>query len=51
MVVGAHTSRDFIVIREERSGDLVLSLKKLELQVWAVGWLFWLVGCATKIWQ
>ncbi|KAI7838589.1 hypothetical protein COHA_007660 [Chlorella ohadii] len=33
MVVGAHTSRDFIVIREERSGDLVLSLKKLELQV------------------
>lgn len=33
MVVGPHTSRDFIVIREERSGDLVLSLKKLELQV------------------
>lgn len=33
MVVGPHTSRDFVVIREERNGDLVLSLKKLELQV------------------
>lgn len=32
-VVGPHTCRDFIVIREERSGDLTLSLKRLELAV------------------
>ncbi|KAL4441481.1 hypothetical protein ABPG77_001985 [Micractinium sp. CCAP 211/92] len=32
-VVGPHTVRDFVVIREERSGDLTLSLKRLELQV------------------
>ena len=32
-VVGPHTCRDFIIIREERSGDLTLSLKRLELGV------------------
>lgn len=32
-VVGPHTCRDFIVIREERNGDLTLSLKRMELQV------------------
>lgn len=32
-MVGPATVRDFVVIREERSGDLTLSLKRLELQV------------------
>ncbi|PSC75243.1 30S ribosomal chloroplastic [Micractinium conductrix] len=34
-VVGPHTVREFMVIREERSGDLTLSLKRLEM---AVAW-------------
>ncbi|KAI3426993.1 hypothetical protein D9Q98_006937 [Chlorella vulgaris] len=32
-VVGTSTCRDFVIIREERNGDLTLSLKRLELQV------------------
>jgi hypothetical protein len=32
-VVGPHTSREFLVIREERNGDLMLSLKRLEQEV------------------
>ncbi|EFN56628.1 hypothetical protein CHLNCDRAFT_22007 [Chlorella variabilis] len=32
-VVGTHSCRDFVVIREERNGDLMLSLKRMELQV------------------
>ena len=34
-VVGAHAVRDFMVVREERNGDLTLSLKRLEQ---AVAW-------------
>jgi hypothetical protein len=32
-VVGPHTCRDFVVIREDRNGDLQVSLKRMELSV------------------